>query len=446
MPAADVEQALLALTAMTALFLVPTAGLLVGCALASIYRVADVKLAVGPVELGVDRAALAVTAMVLGLRYAPMLMQLLISRSGVLAVLLFGVGGAVTSLPTSLNTTATLASIAFGGARAVVALSVLAWLRQDGKRQTILLRGILLTAVVGAVQALVAVPLLGAPVTEAATSLGAVERRLGFGGGLLPSLLLIGIALAGSMFVSQGRRKATVILMLLIPALVLTYVRGALIDLFIIGVLIGMVHAKGFKRVRMMMGILATMIFSLTLLVATQANFRARLTQLDGSQDSTLDTRLMLWRSALRIWRENPLTGVGAGAFNEGLRTFDPFSLPPDFYSIFRYPENQYLGLLSETGVVGTVLYAAANAVLIFGLVQAARRRQDMIVTFCAVIFLGRAISEVSGLWFTGSEVFTLATGLALFRLWSQVAGNVAEIPGQALVEVRDRGGLGHGT
>ncbi len=78
-----------------------------------------------------------------------------------------------------------------------------------------------------------------------------------------------------------------------------------------------------------------------------------------------------------RLFRQNPLFGVGAGRFTRA-------SVPLDIPKILRYapqshfdvksPHNSYMKLLSETGLVGTVPFAVLLLILAVGGLRATVR------------------------------------------------------------------------
>lgn len=65
------------------------------------------------------------------------------------------------------------------------------------------------------------------------------------------------------------------------------------------------------------------------------------------------------WITGLYLGLENPISGVGAGNFEEGCRA--SFSFPEDFGGhvqyCFGHPHNLYLQYASETGILGAVLF-----------------------------------------------------------------------------------------
>jgi O-antigen ligase len=96
--------------------------------------------------------------------------------------------------------------------------------------------------------------------------------------------------------------------------------------------------------------------------------FHQRAKQLVNVQTGQIDddTRFYLWRSAIQIWHENPLWGVGPAHFDRRFRNFRPetLQLQPD------RAHNDILNTLADWGVFGAVLVASTFLVLGLGVVK----------------------------------------------------------------------------
>jgi O-antigen ligase len=70
---------------------------------------------------------------------------------------------------------------------------------------------------------------------------------------------------------------------------------------------------------------------------------------------TSAESRLMLWRAALQMWRDAPLAGVGPGLFDYRFREYRPENLQgrPD------RAHNDYLNLLADWGIIGGVIVLA---------------------------------------------------------------------------------------
>jgi O-antigen ligase len=78
------------------------------------------------------------------------------------------------------------------------------------------------------------------------------------------------------------------------------------------------------------------------------------------------DCRVLLWQSAIRVWRENPWWGVGPAHYDYRFRQFRP----PEIQLRPGWAHNDYLNALAEWGVVGTGLVASAWVLLGLGVLK----------------------------------------------------------------------------
>mgnify|MGYP000324319651 CR=1 FL=1 len=70
------------------------------------------------------------------------------------------------------------------------------------------------------------------------------------------------------------------------------------------------------------------------------------------SGEVTAEMRLAVWKDAVAAWKKYPLIGIGAGAF----ATVYPAYKTNTYRRFFEHPENEYVELLTETGVTGAAL------------------------------------------------------------------------------------------
>lgn len=94
--------------------------------------------------------------------------------------------------------------------------------------------------------------------------------------------------------------------------------------------------------------------------------FQSRLKQLGVPARIEEDTRIALWRSALRVWEENILWGVGPAHYDCRFRKHRPeaIQLHP------AWAHNDFLNALAEWGLVGAGLVAAAWGLLGVGVIK----------------------------------------------------------------------------
>lgn len=74
--------------------------------------------------------------------------------------------------------------------------------------------------------------------------------------------------------------------------------------------------------------------------------------------DSTITTRLKMWRTSLHLIRENPLLGIGAGNFNPiALRYVEEVMEERPWSSYHLHPHNLYLQIPLEQGIISLVIF-----------------------------------------------------------------------------------------
>lgn len=85
-----------------------------------------------------------------------------------------------------------------------------------------------------------------------------------------------------------------------------------------------------------------------------------------------LDTRMVLWDSAVRMWQDHVWVGVGPGHYDLRFRIYRPPSvqLQPD------RAHNEYLNTLADWGVIGMGIVAGALGLLTVGVVKVWRHVQ----------------------------------------------------------------------
>ena len=90
-------------------------------------------------------------------------------------------------------------------------------------------------------------------------------------------------------------------------------------------------------------------------------------------EDSSFRVRWELWKSATHIFQDFPLTGSGLGTFSHLARRYRTFRGDVRF----NYPENDYLQLLSETGIIGTVFILLIGGVFFFHIFTTWKQRRS---------------------------------------------------------------------
>jgi O-antigen ligase len=148
---------------------------------------------------------------------------------------------------------------------------------------------------------------------------------------------------------------------LLLFALVLTGSRGGWISLSLVLLLWPLLGGRNWRwRVGGAAAVLGLVSVSLALLYRFSTQVHNRMQPfLDGQFELS---RPLVWRGALRIWRDHVWLGSGAASFNvlfEQVR-------PRGFLNEPQWTHNDYLNTLGDYGVAGLILWVAAGAGLLW--------------------------------------------------------------------------------
>ena len=125
--------------------------------------------------------------------------------------------------------------------------------------------------------------------------------------------------------------------------------------------------------------------------VSSVEKAKARITEVTG--EGTVDagsSRLWLWRPALAMWREHPITGVGPLHYDVEFAAYRPWQIQvhPGF------THNEYLEVLVDYGLVGESLLGLATLFFVGGLIRTAKYVER------GVSDLGQRLSNRSALFF----------------------------------------------
>ena len=115
---------------------------------------------------------------------------------------------------------------------------------------------------------------------------------------------------------------------------------------------------------------LSSLVFLVTILGAgiyfllNSSSVQARLRQVfAGTGRLEDDTRIILWRTALRVWQDDVWWGAGPGHYDYRFRQYRPGDVQRRLY----WAHNDYVDALAEWGVVGTAPVASAWVLLGLG-------------------------------------------------------------------------------
>lgn len=156
------------------------------------------------------------------------------------------------------------------------------------------------------------------------------------------------------------------------------------------------------------------------------------LLRVDETQATGMAGRLAIWRDALPLLRDFPLTGVGAGNFGIAMRVYQ--TTPRTYYH--NEAHNQFVQIVTEGGVLLSLPAAVALVALLAAARAELRRRSDPMAWMRVAAAGGLVGVAVQSFWETGLTLPAngmLAAALAALL----VHGSPVHPPASAAVERR---------
>jgi len=168
-------------------------------------------------------------------------------------------------------------------------------------------------------------------------------------------------AFAGHRLLGDRRIVAAVLVLLVADIVIILPGRSGYVDLVVMAVVLVTLLAPGSWRVKVAAGLGALACCGIVLVASPHVRDRVGQAITDirtvdqGDGGGSLQQRIVMWRTTLRMIQDRPVLGVGTGAFLDGYRPF----VPPDGWQHFESsdPHNQYLKILGEQGVVGLAAF-----------------------------------------------------------------------------------------
>jgi O-antigen ligase len=241
-------------------------------------------------------------------------------------------------------------------------------------------------------------------------------------GGFLEMLLPLGLA-----YTLMGRLKPVGKVLLGYASLVLvagilvtvsrgTYVSTSLAMVLFFGALL-LHRTYRLPSLVLLVVILGAGLYFLPHSSSVQARLKPMLTGTGRVED---DTRIIMWRTAFRVWQDNVWWGAGPGHYDYRFLQYRPGDVQLRPY----WAHNDYVNALAEWGVVGTALVASAWVLLGLGLRK----------TWPVVRGTPR---DLGGGWNSGKFAFVLgaSVGLAAILVHSAVDFNM-HIPANAILAI----------
>ena len=161
-------------------------------------------------------------------------------------------------------------------------------------------------------------------------------------------------------------KKAALVGCAVLPLIILlTQSRGALIALVVSSMLFYIAHGSG-KRLKTLMWIFAAAVLILPFVPDSAWERFGRMSALtntttiaEADPEGSAEARYNIWRVARKIIEEQPVTGVGLGAYAGAHAAYAPRVGVPNAALGFRDTHSTYLNVAAETGYPGLILFAA---------------------------------------------------------------------------------------
>ncbi|MDH3254875.1 MAG: O-antigen ligase family protein [Acidobacteriota bacterium] len=103
----------------------------------------------------------------------------------------------------------------------------------------------------------------------------------------------------------------------------------------------------------------------------------------DEIASGDLNRRTVFWKEAIEVWKEHPLQGVGAAAFQ---------SIAPSG----RSAHNAFIGILADLGLIGLLLYGGIWATVLFQALAQPKWESRLWLTFLVALFIA---SNALAMW-----------------------------------------------
>jgi O-antigen ligase len=199
-------------------------------------------------------------------------------------------------------------------------------------------------------------------VTGTGNNIGLVEGRYAAAGFNENELgIILSLSLAMSCYLLAKNVGPRVVWLIHIPvcvvAICLTGSRGSFIAATI-AFLMFPVSFGSFSTSQKKLALLALILVATSAAAFVPRASWGRIGTIEGEiSEGTLTKRTSIWAAGLDVYREHPITGVGAGAF--GASVYSKLDIP-------YVAHNSYLSILVETGVIGAIVFSTLLAALFY--------------------------------------------------------------------------------
>lgn len=226
-------------------------------------------------------------------------------------------------------------------------------------------------------------------------------------------LMMIGLIGARGLLETRRRRKwiQLSVAAVLVLCLLLTYSRGAWVSLGVMAAVLAILYDRRIWLVFLLVPVV---------LLVYHGQITERFLSLFSGEDTSTILRFALWESTAAMIGDNPLFGVGWGAYFKAYPAYNFFVGDPEV--IIFHAHNMYLSILAEIGIPGGLFYF----LLFFGhLAVSIRLYKKGEDPFSRAVGLGSA-AAMAGMAVYGVGDYVLFSRAVSIIFWSLAALSMA--------------------
>lgn len=222
-------------------------------------------------------------------------------------------------------------------------------------------------------------------------------------------LMMIGLIGARGLLEPKRRRKWVQLSLtaVLVLCLLLTYSRGAWVSLAVMAAVLAVLYDRRIWLVFLLVPVV---------LLVYHGQITERFLSLFSGEDTSTILRFALWESTAAMIGDNPLLGVGWGAYFKAYPAYNFFVGDPEV--IIFHAHNMYLSLLAEVGIPGGLFYFLTFFGHLSVSVLLYRNGKD---PFSRAVGLGGALA-ISGMAAYGVGDYVLFSRAVSIVFWSVAA------------------------
>lgn len=211
---------------------------------------------------------------------------------------------------------------------------------------------------------------------------------------LAATYILISIGLISIYNIKLKSKIISYNTLLNIIALILTSSRGAYLSALIsvIFIIILSLLRKNIKFVKCFIKMIIPI--SLILIIVIMLNsdlFMQALNRGTSSGESIFeDVRFIIWSVCIYLWKQNPILGIGIGAF------YDLSVSTHLWYTKKLIAHNTYISFLVETGIIGFCVFISLPIIIVFNLIKLIKFSRNIEIIFLLFSLISVYISFIS--------------------------------------------------